>query len=255
MDVWQITVAALRRWYVFLPLLALTGLAAFMVGQGVAPQYEVRATAILVPGSVPTEIESPYGSMDSTATVLGIVLDDAATRERISAQGMQPDYEFTPRNRSRIVDIEVLSDSPERSLATGNELLALASQELADRQAEVGIPANAQVGLQVLQAPAVSDVVSEGKLRNMAVIGILGAALSLLVAVLFDDLVGLFRGRRRRRERRNSQPDASAEQEASTLDPEQQAVAAWPIAAADEAGHPGPSSTEERRLARASRES
>lgn len=208
LDVWRITVAALRRWYVLLPLLALTAFGAYTVGEGVAPQYEVRATAILVPGSTSAEVENPYGSLDTTATVLEIVLDDAATRDLLDAQGYQRDFEFGARSRTRIMDLTVLSDSPERSLSTGEAVLALASEELAQRQESAGIRGTAQVGMQVLQAPSLGDVVAEGKMRNMAVVGIVGAALSLLVAVLFDDIIGFLKAwRRRRRERKRSASD------------------------------------------------
>src|SRR5699024_7189888 len=45
----------------------------------------------------------------------------------------------------------------------------------------------------------VIDVVYDGKLRVQAIIGILGASIALVVAVLFDDIVGLARRRRKRR--------------------------------------------------------
>lgn len=202
MDVWRITVAALRRWYILLPLLALTGYATLTVGDGVRPQYQVTATATLVPGSVGTEIPSPYGGIVDTTGVLAIVLDNTSSRDQIEALGLNPAYEAAARTRSALIDISVLSDTPDESLETAEAVLELARQELADRQGAVGIPPRAQLGLQVLQAPSVSDVVSDGKARNMAIVGIVGAALSLLLAVLFDDIVGLVRRWRvRRRER------------------------------------------------------
>lgn len=224
MDVWRITVAALRRWYVFLPLLALTAFGAYTVGAGVKPQYEVAATAILVPGSGSSEIESPYGSLDTTATVLEIIVDDATTRASIGEQGLQSDYEFGARSRSRIMDLRVLSDSPELSLATGEAVIEWASHELSERQTAVGIPPEAQVGLQVLQAPAVIEVVTEGKMRNMAVIGILGGGLSLLVAVLFDDLLGLLK----RWQRQSQERKAARASSATTLGHGEGEVAASP---------------------------
>lgn len=199
MDVWAITVAVLRRWYVFLPLLALTAFGALKVGEGVAPTYEVSATAILMPGAESSDGDRPYGNLDNTATVLEIVLDDVATRDRIAGQGLQRDYDFSSRSRSRIVTVTVLSPSPEISLDTAQAVIDVGSQELAARQDALGVPEAAQDHLQVLQAPSVSEVVTEGKMRNMAVVGIVGGALSLLVAVLFDDLVGLFRRWRQRR--------------------------------------------------------
>lgn len=202
MDVWRITVAALRRWYILLPLLALTGYATITVGDGVRPQYEVTATAILVPGTTSTDIAGPYGGISGTTEVLAIILNNTASRDHIEGLGLNPDYVTAARTRSTIIDVSVLSDTAEESLATTEAVLELARHELSERQEAVGIPSSAQVSLQVLQAPSLSNVVSDGKLRNMAIVGIVGAALSLLLAVLFDDIVGLIRrwvGKRRDR--------------------------------------------------------
>src|SRR5699024_8631264 len=75
------------------------------------------------------------------------------------------------------------------------------------------------IGLQILQTPSVSDVVTDGKMRNMAIVGIVGAALSLLVAVLFDDIVGLLRRWGRRRRERRVGTDEASEGSASEADP------------------------------------
>lgn len=215
MDVWRITVAVVRRWYVFLPLIALTVLGVLEVGEGVDPQYEVTATAILVPGTASSEIDNPYGSMDETNQVLSIVVEGTEARERIEAAGLEPGYELDPRSRSRIMNFLVVSDSPEVGLTTGDAVLELARQELAERQGAVGIPEDAQVGLQVLQAPTVAEVVTEGKTRSMAIVGVLGSGFAVLVAVLFDDLVGLLKRwlaawRKRRAARKGTSEDVES---------------------------------------------
>lgn len=193
MDVWAMTVAVLRRWYVFLPLLAMTVLAALWAGGRVTEESVVTATVVLVPGAESSEIENPYGGIGETAQVLEIVLDSRVAHEGLEAQGLSPDYVVDARSQSRIMDLSVTAPAPEVSLATAEELLAMARKELSVRQEEVGIPEAAQVGVEVLRAPAVTDVVADGRLRNMAVVGILGGALSLVAAVLLDDVVGLAR--------------------------------------------------------------
>lgn len=214
MDVWRITVALLRRWYVFLPLLVVSGLGAFAVGEGVQPQYEVTATAVLVPGTVESEIDNPYGSMEGTTDVLSIVLDGPSKRDAIEARGLNPDYEVDTRSQSSIMDVTVLSDTRQESLATAGEVLEMARQELAERQEAVGIPTDARIRLQVLRAPTLSEVVTEGKTRNMAVVGVAGAALSLLVTLLFDDLVGILKRWVHRRKERRAAPDEEPQENA-----------------------------------------
>lgn len=210
MDVWAITLAALRRWYVFLPLLAMTVLAALWVGSRAPEHYQSTSTVVLVPGAETTEIDNPYGGISETANVLEIVLGSTATRDDIEARGLSPDYVIDTRSQSRIVDLVVTGDTEELSLGTMDALIDLMGQELVTRQSAVGIPEDAQLVVQILQEPAITEVVADGQLRNMAVVGIIGAALSLLAAVLFDDLLGLGRrwvSRRRQRGSPAAMPD------------------------------------------------
>lgn len=268
MDVWRITVASLRRWYILLPLLALTGLAAFAVGDGVRPQYQVTATAMLVPGTTQSEIANPYSISEQTTTALSIVLNNSESRGQIAERGLGSEYETTARPRTTILDFSVLGATPEVGLETGQAVFELAQQELAERQGAAGVPTSAQVSVQILQPPTVSEVVEEGKLRNMAIVGILGAAVSLLVAVLFDDLVGLIRrSARRRRERRaasretaavggaveaDAKPDSGGRtigERVQTADTGQESVTAA-VGEADSESDPG----QDRDLARATRD-
>ncbi|WP_154795456.1 hypothetical protein [Occultella kanbiaonis] len=193
MDVWSITVAALRRWYILLPLLALTGGAAYLVGQGVKPEYEVEAAAIVIPGPDSADYGNPYGSVADANSILGIVLNGPETRARVAAEGLVSSYTVSPASRSAVMSFGVRGDTPEEAVATGELVFQIASEGLAERQTAAGMPESAQYRIEVLQAPAVTAVVHDGKTRNMAVVGVLGAALSLLLAVLFDDIVGLIK--------------------------------------------------------------
>src|SRR5690625_7098112 len=94
LDVWRITVATLRRWYIFLPLLALTLAAVHVVGQGVEPEYEVRATALITPGRAPAEVPNPYGGSTQASAAVAIVLTSVEMRSHVEAQGLLPTYEI-----------------------------------------------------------------------------------------------------------------------------------------------------------------
>lgn len=202
MDIWRITKAVLRRWYVFLPLAVLTVFAAQRVGAGIHPQYESTATAILVAGTGSTQTSSPYGGRDETGQVLSVVLNSLESREWVDAQGLNSDYEVHVNERSPFLNVIVLSDTPGESEDTADAVLDLAVEELAQRQTQSGIPTAAQIKLQVLQEPSVSVGVTDVSVRNMVVVGIIGVAISLQVTVLLDALMrsmgrsGRVRGRR-----------------------------------------------------------
>lgn len=246
MDVWRLTVAALRRWYILLPLLALTGVAALQAGDGIRPEYEVGATAMLVPPQTSSEITNPYGGLSGTNGIVEIVLNSDASRTAISEQGLNPNYQVEAASRTTILRFYVRDATPQGGIATLEAVMALAEVELQTRQDSAGLPARAQYGIETLAAPTVASVVTDGKMRIMAIIGVLGAALSLLAAVLFDDLVGLVkRWRRKGRDRRvkkraaavsKAEPDATddpgTDEQAEDRDGDD--VAAEPASAAQE---------------------
>lgn len=238
MDVWRITLAALRRWYVLLPLLALTGLAAVSAGNSVAPEYQATATIMYVAGPGETELPNPYGDLSGANEVATIVLNSVETRAALAAAGHGGAYEVTPESRSSIAYLSIRSGDPQDAVATGTALIDVATAELVSRQEAAGIPPTAQVSLQVLEPPTVIAAVQEGKLRVQAVVGVLGAGISLLVAVLFDDIVGLWKrararglgGERKRARGSEKRRESAAEAGAETPTPE--TAAAEPEAAA-----------------------
>lgn len=223
MDVWRITVAALRRWYVLLPLLGLTALLVMAVGRGVQPEYDVTGATMLVPGQELQDVPNPYGGTTEANAAVGIVLNSPAVRQQVADMGLVAGYEVSPQSRSTVMNFQVRSDTPGAGVETGVAVFRLAAEELRDRQSAAGIRTGQQYTIDVLQAPSVSAAVTDGKLRNMAVVGVLGGAVSLAIAVFFDDVVGLLkRRRRRRREAEAGSPgpaeDASADSDAAPVD-------------------------------------
>lgn len=201
MDVWRITVAAVRRWYILLPLLALSGFAAHVAGSGVQPEYDATGSAMVVPGQLAPTAPNPYGNVEDANTALGIVLSGPETRTQIAAQGLSTSFEVVTMTRSTISNFSIRADTPETAIATGKAIFEIAAAELQNRQEKAGVPVNERYTLDVLQEPALSAMVTEGKIRNMAIVGVVGAAGSLLTAVLFDDIIGLVRRRRTRRKK------------------------------------------------------
>ncbi len=210
MDVWRITVATLRRWYIFLPLLALTLGAVHVVGQGVQPEYEVSATALITPGRAPAEVPNPYGGSTQANEAVAIVLNSVETRAHVEAQGLVPTYEVSTQARTTIMNLSVRGPNSDQTVATAHYVIELAVRELSDRQSAGGLPPASQYGLDILADPAIVAVAYDGKLQVQAVTGLLGASLSLLVALLFDDIVGLYRRRRDRRRAQSTAQDSDA---------------------------------------------
>ena len=198
MDVWRITVVALRRWYVLLPLLGITAALAVLAGSGVKEEVEVTGASMVVPGPVISEVPNPYGGPSDASNAVALVLSSPEIRRQIADAGLIPSYQVAPQTRSNIINFEVRGDTAEIAIETGMEVFRKAAVELRNRQDAARIPKQSQYSIDVLQAPSVSATVADGKLRNMAVVGVLGAALSLLVTIFLDDVVGLLRRRSKR---------------------------------------------------------
>ncbi|NED95089.1 hypothetical protein G1H11_07155 [Phytoactinopolyspora alkaliphila] len=203
MDVWRITVAALRRWYILLPLLALTGYAVTQAGTQQDPEYEARASAMLTPARVLSEIPNPYSSLNGAQEALAIVLNSTETRRSIASEGLAGHYEVKAAPRSSIFQVVTRAESRQAAEEISSAVLNKASEELESRQSDAGLPERAHYSIEVLESPSVTGVVENSQLRVQAVVGVLGASLALLIAVMFDDMVGIFRRARAKRRRRN----------------------------------------------------
>ncbi|MGN0065008.1 MAG: hypothetical protein ACI379_12270 [Nocardioides sp.] len=229
MDVWRITVAALRRWYILLPLLGVTVALVLAAGRGGQPEYEVTGASMVVPGRIYDEVPNPYGGPSDATNAVAIVLNSPAARQQIADEGLIPTYEVSPESRSTIIRFQVRGESEQQAIETGTAVFRMAAVELQERQSAAGIRLAAQYSIDVLQQPSVSAAVTDGKLRNMAIVGVLGAGLSLVVAVFFDDVIGLLRLRRRRKQEKGTSegdhsdparlndPDSDSGRETETL--------------------------------------
>lgn len=178
------------RWQaaLLLVLLTLTAALTVRVGQGVNPRYEVRATATVLAGAGSYSGQEIYGSPTHTTQVLAEVLDAAPTRSWVANQGLQPDYQVVARERRTFLDLTVHSDSADLSLRTADALLDLGRQELAARQALADMPEEATYVLDTLRPPTVSETVP-WRVRNMAIVSVLGAVLSVLLTVKTQPLL------------------------------------------------------------------
>lgn len=197
MDVWGITVAALRRWYIFLAILGLAGFGAHMVGKSVHPEYEASASALLTPPPTAAPVANPFGNVDGANQAIAIILNGPGAEAAVAQQGLTPSFTVTSQARSSIFNVAVRGVNPDKAVATTEAVLDIASRELIDRQTAGGVPEANQISMQVLSAPAITNVVTDGALRVQAVILVLGAAIALTVAVLFDEIMQWFRRRRR----------------------------------------------------------
>lgn len=198
MDVWSLTVAALRRWYVLLPGLVMTAMLTMSAGSSIAPEYETTGAALLVPPGVASDKVNPYAA-SSGPEVLRTIVNGSAVRTRFAEQGLDPGYEIAVTTRTPIYQIKVRSGDRQRTLGTASAVIEALRQELANGQREFGIPPEAMVTVQIIDAPDSLTEVGTGAARVKAVVALLGVIASVALAVTYDDVRNMLRRRRRDR--------------------------------------------------------
>lgn len=201
MDVWGLTVAALRRWYVLLPLLAISLAAAYLVGSRTQADYEVTGAVVLV---VPEQaVPNPYAG-DFASELLGIRLMSNSTREDFVSQGLPGEYEIDYERRSPVMTMTVVAGSEAVAVETAGEVVAYLDEALDSAQKERDVPRASRVTLEIVDAPDAAEPVVSGRLRVTGVVAVAGTILSLACAVLVD--VILVRRRDRARIAASSSP-------------------------------------------------
>lgn len=202
MDVWGITLATLRRWYVFLPVLAVSVLLVLAAGQRASPEYEATGSIMLTPARTTSPIANPFVNAAGASEAITIILNGPETREKLTRTGRNGTVTVTSASRSSIVTMRSVSPDPESAVALIDTIIDIASEQLAERQRSAGLERESSIGLQVLAAPSITAVASDTALRVQAVILVLGLTVGVTFSVLFDDILGLIRRRRKGRRQR-----------------------------------------------------
>ena len=214
MDLWGLTIAVLRRWYVTLPLLAISMTTALWVGQRVQAEYEVIGSVMLV--APPQTNPNPFAD-DHAAEILGIRVGSSSTREEMLGDGFSDEYELDFERGSPIMSMRVISSSEALTVATAQEIVARLDEALREGQTGRQVPSASRVTMDVVDAPDAAEPVISGRLRLTAVIAVAGGILSLACALLAD----VFLLRRRERAARVAAASSGAPPEAPSAAKEQ----------------------------------
>lgn len=201
MDIARLIAACLRRWYLLLPLLMLTGLGVVVVADQVDPEFQSNGSVLFYESGVDSPTANPYGNAVPAASALTVIATGSTFRSEIADEGFSSDYEIgeanaKPGTNSPMLAVLVRADDPELALGTRDAVIAQMSEELNERQAQLGIPLAARTSISVLDVPENVSTLTTGPLRAQIVVLVLGVALSFLLVVLLDDLVLSARRRR-----------------------------------------------------------
>ena len=132
MDFWDLTKLVFRRWYIAVPLLIITGLAAAYTAYTVKPDYKATAYVQLIPppeASITTnikELRNPWldlglGALNTAATYSTV---DRKFLDQLKTGGMSDNVVITNGYPAPIATIEVIGSSKQAAMGTTDQVVA-----------------------------------------------------------------------------------------------------------------------------------
>lgn len=196
MDLWTIIKVVVRRWYVVLPILAITAVVAYEVAYKAPPTYQASGSALLVAPNVATGAtglpikQNPYllfsGSLNITASALVRVLDDTEVRGDLIQAGLLGDYEIGVEQSTPTIGITVNGDTSAIVIGTVRRLLDEVRARLRSLQNAADAPPDLRIGVELLVNPSTALTLRGKVARTMATIGVLGVLAAAAVALMWE---------------------------------------------------------------------
>lgn len=205
MDIWTVLRTSLRRWYVFIPILAVSLALGYTMAQDLDPVYTAESSAILVaPAIVPGQEEgemvevNPYlnlgGGLTATTQVMVVLMDSGPKRLDYFDRGLEPDYKV--ERLDAVMYFTVTGTDAEAVTETANELVAIADDEVAELQDKSTVPPEERIRVRPLSLPQVAIEDGGAGIQLMAILGLLGLVAGVGTALAFDGFIQWRRARR-----------------------------------------------------------
>jgi len=205
-DLFDVARSCFRRWYVLLPLLAITAWYSYSVYSSVQPVYYANTIIGLAPPSVRQDAPTAGGevrrnglldvggaSLVANLTALG--LREPAVVDRVVAAGGSPDYTAKafptppPNPQLPMVFVEQTSSDPAEVTKTLELVAAQAEVTLRTLQQQARVPEDQMVTPFVVTPPGTPAAAMPTRTRSTVAILGAGTGLSILVTVLVDVLI------------------------------------------------------------------
>lgn len=201
MDLAAVIRSLLRRWYVVLAGLLITGAAGYAVLTQIPPTYTASGTVLLLPPTATVEGENPLlqlGGLEQPASLVVAYLAGSSARAEFAETFPTAEYDIVvdPLSRGPLLVVTMQDVTEQGTMDALQALLDQVPATLDLLQDDVAAPAVARLGSTPLTVDVEPTVSSKDALRAVVVVGVGGIALTLLLAVGID---GVSRQRRSRR--------------------------------------------------------
>lgn len=213
MDTLDVARACVRRWYVFVPILALSIVGGYQLAASRSPTYAANATLTLYYPTQPAVATAPNalpppdprthnplyitGGVDLLATSLVSDMNSPEVAATLASEGHRSAISIGLDQRNgNLIDLGVTGKNSQDVLATAKSVITLADTRLTALQDRVQAPANGQYHVFVVTAPTRVAEKLPSKVKYIGAVAALGLLVGGAAALLAEGA-----GVRRRRSR------------------------------------------------------
>jgi hypothetical protein len=207
-DFWDLTKLVFRRWYVAVPLLVLTAIAATYTALTVKPDYKATAYVQLIPppeASITTNIKSlrnPWldlglGALNTAATYATV---DRRFLNQLKTQGLSDSVVITNGYPAPIATVEVIGSSKDMAMASTDAVVRRFNDVVKSLQDDYAVQTQGRILTRRLDTGNNLEETGGKVKRALVAVGGAGALMAAGFTVAFD---AFMRRRSRRRSRRD----------------------------------------------------
>ncbi|MDI2033926.1 hypothetical protein PJL15_01027 [Paenarthrobacter nitroguajacolicus] len=212
--------SVMRRWYVVVAGILITGLLCMSVQMSAPEKYKAQASLVLMPSAQSIgDAGNPYlylGGMGEALDILIRKITSQPVKERLLGNFGSATYVAEPDRGTSgaILVITATADSPEETMSLLKAVMDETPRSLNEMQEalNVAVPARITTMSLLVDRQAAPEVKARTQLVLIAGAG--GVGLTLLLSVLLDGLL-VTRARKKEASRRNTPPDESAGKDTS----------------------------------------
>jgi capsular polysaccharide biosynthesis protein len=203
MDFWDVAKVLGRRWYVTLPLLALTITSAVVALQVLKPNYQATANVALVGGSVEQQPRDGQAARvnpwqpGSLVSAVQIPLTSKSVHDQLEASGYASEWTVKiAEGDLAVLQIAVVAPTSAQASNTATKIASMIIADVKQRQANLRLQPGELITTQQLEAAPTVEKTSSNIIRAVVVTAGVGLLATIAFAIAID---ALLRRRSRRR--------------------------------------------------------
>ncbi len=194
MDLLSLLRILVRRWMIFIPMLALTVACAYALSSSVKPDYEATAVVLLIGTGNPsaTGENNPLEDLrplNITAQALAIIMSDESVRQDLSDQGFDANYQVSVETDTPILALSARTGVRSSAIASRDALVDLLQTSLEAQQRNIGAPSARFITAQTISSSPGARPIHAARDRTLFGVLALGLAASVAAAVSIDQLL------------------------------------------------------------------